>query len=83
VAVAHGVGQDVRQHGRDQVVERGRALGQGQGEQLLSPRGGKRLPDRMCRQRIEVLGHAVNQRVRGAAERLHVRFGHRARIGSA
>jgi hypothetical protein len=26
VAVAHGVGQDVAQGGRDQVVERGRAL---------------------------------------------------------
>jgi hypothetical protein len=83
VAVAHGVGQDVVQDGRDQLVERGCALGERQGEQLLSQGGGKRLPDRARRQLLEVLGHAVDKRVRGAAERLHVRFAHRARIGSA
>jgi hypothetical protein len=77
-AVAHGVGQDVAQRGRDQVVERDRALRQGQVDQLLTQGVGERLPDRARRQRGEVVGDAVHQRMGGAAERLQLAFAGRA-----
>ena len=74
VAVAHGMWQHVAQRGRHQVVERGRTLRQRQVEQLLAQGVGERLPDRARRQRGEVVGDAVHQRVRGAAERLQLRL---------
>ena len=75
MAVAHGVREDVAQDGRDQVVQRRRLLRQGQVEQPFAKLVGKRLPDRPRGQLGKMLGDAVHERVRGAAER-------RARITS-
>ena len=73
------MGQDVAQRGRDQVVERAALLRQGQVEQPLAQGVGERLPDRARRQRGEVVGDAVHERVRGAAKCL---FAHGASIGT-
>ena len=43
-------------------------LRQRQVEQLLAQRVGERLPDRARRQRGEMVGDAVHERVRGAAK---------------
>jgi hypothetical protein len=40
------MGQDVAQRGRDQLLERGPAVRQRQGEQALAQLVGERLPDR-------------------------------------
>ena len=83
MAVAHRVRQDVAQRGRDQVVQRRRLLRQGQAEQLLAQRIGHRLPDRLRRERGEVVGDAVHERVRGAAERRQLVLARSARVRSA
>ena len=83
VPVAHGVRQDVAQHGRNQVVERAPALRQRQVKQLLAQGVGERLPDRAGRQRGEMVGDAVHQSVTGAAERLQLGFADSARGGFA
>ena len=80
MAVAHGVRQDVAQRGRDQLVERDRAVRQRLLEQLLAQRVGQRLPDRARRQRGKVVGDAVHRRVRGSAERLDLAFAPRSRV---
>ncbi len=81
MAVAHGVGQDVAQRRRHQVVERARVLRQGQVEQPLAQGVRERLPNRARRQRGEVVGDAVYERVRRTAERLLLAFAHVASIG--
>ena len=63
VAVAHRERQDIAQSGRDQVVQRGRVLRQGEAEQLFAQGVGERLPDRPRGQRGEVVGDAVHERV--------------------
>jgi hypothetical protein len=78
MAVAHGVRHDVAQRSRDQVVEAGPALREGQVEQLLAQSVGERLPDRPRGQRRKMIGDAVHQSVRGAAERLQLTFARRA-----
>jgi hypothetical protein len=56
-------------------------LGQGQVEQPLAQGVGERLPNRARRQRGEVVGDAVYERVRGTAKRSQLAFGHVASIG--
>ena len=46
--------------------------GRGLGEQLLAQGLGDRLPDRLRRELGEMVGDAVDERVRGAPERLDV-----------
>ena len=72
VPVPHRVRQHVARHRPGQRLELGRPVRQRQLEQRRAQIVGQRLPDRPSRQRLEVVGHRVDQRVAGTPELVEV-----------
>lgn len=68
MSVPHRVWQHVTHRDRHEFIQRRRVLRQGHVEQLPAQGVGERLPHRAGRQRGEVIGHAVHERVCGGVE---------------
>ena len=81
--VAHCVRQHVARHGPRQRLEPGRAVRQRQLEQRRAQIVRQWLPYRPSRERLEVVGHRVDQRVPGTPELVQIAGAEPARGGFA